>query len=169
MHGQVGHTERTGSCGRRLHRVGNVVQLEVQEHRRPTGAEGTDRLRTVLHKERQPDLHHPHRRGELWPQAERLVERQVGRPGDALARQGHLEASSPSMTFLNSSMGWAPFRKMPLMKKAGVPPTPAASPACWSASTAFFFSPESRHWLNFCASIPTSEACALRSAGSSFF
>ena len=36
-----------------------------------------------------------------------------------------LPFSSSSMTFLNSSKGWAPGSRMPLMKKAGVPFTPA--------------------------------------------
>jgi len=77
-----------------------------------------------------------------------------GRPGERLAVRGRSSSSAPgsppsprrgvalgrvatlvgpyffafssaSMMLLNSSAGWAPDRRMPLMKKAGVPLTPS--------------------------------------------
>ncbi len=52
------------------------------------------------------------------------------------------------MTFLNASSGWAPVISRPLTKNAGVPLTPASSPAFLWSSTTFAFSPESRHLSN---------------------
>ena len=46
-----------------------------------------------------------------------------------------LNSSSSSMMRLNASNGCAPDSRRPLMKKAGVPVTPALRPACASVST----------------------------------
>ncbi len=57
--------------------------------------------------------------------------------------------SSSSITALNASSGWAPEMSRPFTKNAGVPVTPAASPAFWWKATRVAFSPESRHLSNF--------------------
>src|SRR5438034_6306689 len=74
-----------------------------------------------------------------------------------------LSESSSSMMRLNASNGCAPLSIRPLMKNAGVPLTPASSPACASASTCALYLRASTHELNFDASRPSSTACCLRS------
>src|SRR5467141_2508799 len=75
--------------------------------------------------------------------------------------------SSRSTVCLICSYGCAPLMNTPLMKKAGVPLTPAALPAFMSSSTSAFFSPLSRHLSNFEVSIPTDFAYPFRSSTAS--
>jgi hypothetical protein len=67
------------------------------------------------------------------------------------------------MIFLNASNGCAPLSIRPLMKKAGVPFTPASLPASMSASTIALYLCESMQVLKRAASRPRSTACCLRS------
>jgi hypothetical protein len=72
------------------------------------------------------------------------------------------------MIFSKALAGCAPLRKMPLMKKAGVPLTPALLPACKSSSTACLNFPPARHDVKRCASRLKLLAFAARLPASSF-
>jgi len=75
------------------------------------------------------------RRTGRTPSAGRRAGSRSGRRPDASVQSVSRRASSASITALIASASWAPRRAMPLMKKAGVPVTPAASPAAKSRST----------------------------------
>src|SRR5579885_601194 len=69
--------------------------------------------------------------------------------------------SSSSITSLNFSMGCAPESRRPLMKKAGVPFTPACEPSAISFSIAALNSCLARQSSNFLRSSLSSSANAL--------
>src|SRR5262249_33929614 len=75
VHGEARGPGRPRSPGGVLPRVRDVMELQIEYHRRALCPEGTDHGRAVLDEERQPHLHHPHRGREESPEPERLVER----------------------------------------------------------------------------------------------
>ena len=78
-----------------------------------------------------------------------------------------LMASSRSMIFSNSASVWVPFTNSPLMKKPGVPLTPAWVPSFTSCSIwALNFPPVRQVWNDFSSS-PSVWAVLTRPASSS--
>ncbi len=96
VHREVRRSERARCRGGGLSTVlGMSCSLRSRNTAAPSARNGLDRGRAVLHEERQPDLHHAHRGRQQRPQAARLVERHVGRPGDALAGLAHFAGELP--------------------------------------------------------------------------
>src|SRR3989344_4090633 len=77
-------------------------------------------------------------------------------------RPRHCCASAASMALWNCSKGSAPTTDCPLMKKVGVPRTPAACPSEKSFATSAAYFPEPRQELNCWVLKPSSAAHAFK-------
>ena len=100
MHREQPRTERCGAPNRALDRLGDVVELQVEEDGQPARLADGHRPRPRLHEELEPDLHHPDRFAHAQRRALRFRHaREVEREDDG-ARGAHgywmqLQSGSP--------------------------------------------------------------------------
>jgi hypothetical protein len=108
----------------------------------------------------------------LWAAASSRTPCQTSQPWTATASGVLLQnvfyrahASSSSMTRVKVSSGWAPETSRPLMKKAGVPVTPARVPSSMSCCTVVWYVPLLTQCSKAGRSSPTSWAEASNCSG----
>ena len=65
VHGEVGDTEGAGDARRPVHRVGNVVELQVEEHLVAQLGQGADRLGPGGDEQLEADLGHAEPRPQV--------------------------------------------------------------------------------------------------------